>query len=167
MNERLQKAYDQLPTEIKETAEKLLKTCGKEPAKNYLKQHILRLNPGCRFAKPLPKLKASGKGSSKVVSVVQGEKESFCIAGKIVPGMRTPEGDELVSRIQLCNVMGWHRKRLAAIPAGSPKAEKLIAAGYSFEEFKRSVSGKTSIYIPLADAHIAIAVLSKDTRRAA
>jgi hypothetical protein len=166
MNERLREAYEQLPPEIKETAERLFETSGREPAKNYLKQHILRLNPGCRFAKPLPK-QSSGKDSDKSISIVQGEKESFRISGRIVSGMRTPDGDALVSRIQLCSAMGWHRKMLSNIPAGSPKAKKLIAAGYSFEEFKRSVSGKTSIYIPLLDAQIAVSIFSKEARRAA
>ena len=164
MNDTLKKALAKLPQDIKDRAESLFQEHGRSAAKTYLKQQILQQNPGCKFAKPIPNPKAEARVTGH--TLVTGSKVSLGVSGKIIPGAKTIDGVVLISRARLCEAFGWDQKRLTRIPAKSPKAQRLAAHGYTFEEFKLVVRGKPQnpTYISLPDAKAAVEVFGVTIR---
>jgi hypothetical protein len=164
VNDTLKEALARLPQAIKDRADSLFEAHGEDAAKVYLKQQILLQNPGCKFAKPIPNPKAEPRVTDH--TLVTGSKVSFGVSGKIIPGVKTTDGEVLVSRARLCEAFGWDQKRLTRIPAKSPKAQRLTAHGYTFEEFKLVVRGKPQnpTYISLPDAKAAVEVFGVTIR---
>ena len=162
MNDKLRQAIARLPQAIKDRADSLFEAHGEDAAKVYLKQQILLQNPGCKFVKPIPNPKAEPRVTDH--TLVTGSKVSLGISGKIIPGVKTTDGEVLVSRARLCEAFGWDQKRLTRIPANSPKAKRLAANGYTFKEFKVAIRPQSPVYIYLADAKAAVEVFGVTIR---
>lgn len=163
-NSRIQQAIAKLPQSVHVTAASLEENHGKRVAADYLKTQIMAIDPTIKFkvglAEPEKQIKVER-------SRIYGTRSTCRIIGCSVPSIRAEDGKRYVSRVLFARALGWHDKLLTGIPEASPKARRLKAAGYSFQEFMGSYRGcrKPQVCITIEDARIAAGVFGIGERQ--